>query len=131
MSTIVRKSTPWIALAVSIALLSVIAGLVLDHAHLIKLAANIQDHVKIGDKPDGKGGSTPIFADDNENGLGKFIAAADALLTPAAIAMAAVAPLACLVGAGAMLFGSRRGLVIVGAALGTLVFVVSIKGIVA
>jgi hypothetical protein len=127
MSTIVRKSTPWIALAVSIALLFVIAGLVLEHAHLIKLAAKIDDHVQIG--TDAK--NNPIYADDHQSGLGDFIAAANALLTPASIAMAAVAPLACLVGAGAMLFGSRRGLVIVGAALGTLVFVVSIKGIVA
>lgn len=65
------------------------------------------------------------------DGLGGFVQAADALVTPAIVAMAAVAPLACIVGAASLMFGSRKGLVIIGAALGTLVFVASIKGIVA
>lgn len=68
---------------------------------------------------------------DGEGGIANFVAAADAVVSPAVIAMIAVAPIACLVGAGAMMFGSRRGLTIIGAALGTLVFVISIKGIVA
>jgi hypothetical protein len=68
---------------------------------------------------------------DNEGELAGFVDAADALVSPAVIAMAAITPIACLVGAGSVMFGSRRGLVIIGAALGTLVFVVSIKGIVA
>ena len=68
---------------------------------------------------------------DTAEGLERFVNAANALLTPASIAMAAVAPLACMVGAGALMFGNRRGMVIIGAALGTLVFVASIKGIVA
>src|SRR3954454_1516556 len=68
---------------------------------------------------------------DAPEGLGGFVRAADALVTPAIVAMAAVAPLACIVGAASLMFGSRKGLVIIGAALGTLVFVASIKGIVA
>lgn len=68
---------------------------------------------------------------DAPEGLGRFVQAADALVTPAIVAMAAVAPLACIVGAASLMFGSRKGLVIIGAALGTLVFVASIKGIVA
>jgi hypothetical protein len=69
--------------------------------------------------------------DSTSDGLGKFTSAADALVTPAIVALAAIAPLACIVGAGALMFGNRRGMVIIGAALGTLVFVASIKGIVA
>lgn len=67
----------------------------------------------------------------NAGELDRFVRACDALVTPATIAMVAVAPLACLVGAGMLMFGSRRGAVIIGAALGTLVLVASIKGIVA
>lgn len=68
---------------------------------------------------------------DSEKELAGFVRAADAIVSPAVIAMIAVAPIACLVGAGALMFGSRRGLMIIGAALGTLVFVASVKGIVA
>ena len=64
-------------------------------------------------------------------GLEGFVNAADALVSPAVVAMAAIAPLACIFGAGALMVGSRKGLPIVAAALGTLVFVASIKGIVA
>ena len=64
-------------------------------------------------------------------GLEDFVKAADALVTPAVVAMAAITPLACIFGAGALMVGSRKGLPIVAAALGTLVFVASIKGIVA
>jgi hypothetical protein len=68
---------------------------------------------------------------DTATGLEKFVSASDALITPATIAIAAIAPLACIVGAGALMFGNRKGGVIIGSALGTLVFVASIKGIVA
>src|SRR4051794_2520237 len=64
-------------------------------------------------------------------GLENFVNAANALVSPALVAMAAVAPLGCVVGAGALMFGSRRGMVIIGASLGTLVFLGSVKGIVA
>jgi hypothetical protein len=65
------------------------------------------------------------------NGLEGFVNAANALLSPALVAMAAIAPLGCVVGAGAVMFGSRRGMVIIGASLGTLIFLGSVKGIVA
>jgi hypothetical protein len=68
--------------------------------------------------------------DKTTDGLGKFVNAADALVGPATIAMAAIAPLACVVGAGALMFGNRRGITIIGAALGTLIFVASVSGIV-
>ena len=59
---------------------------------------------------------------ETAQGLEGFVNAANALITPALVAMAAVAPLGCIVGAGAMMFGSRRGMVIIGASLGTLIF---------
>lgn len=68
---------------------------------------------------------------EEAEGLENFVNAANALVSPALVAMAAVAPLGCVVGAGALMFGSRRGLVIIGASLGTLVFLGSVKGIVA
>ena len=68
---------------------------------------------------------------DTADGLEGFVNAANALISPALVAMAAVAPLGCIVGAGAVMFGSRRGMVIIGASLGTLIFLGSVKGIVA
>ena len=68
---------------------------------------------------------------ETAEGLEGFVNAANALLSPALVAMAAVAPLGCIVGAGAVMFGSRRGMVIIGASLGTLIFLGSVKGIVA
>ncbi len=68
---------------------------------------------------------------ETAEGLDGFVNAANALISPALVAMAAVAPLGCLVGAGALMFGSRRGMVIIGASLGTLIFLGSVKGIVA
>lgn len=64
-------------------------------------------------------------------GLGGLTAAADQLVSPALVALIAVCPIACLVGAGAVMFGNRKGLVIIGSALGALVFAGAIKGIVA
>jgi hypothetical protein len=68
---------------------------------------------------------------DKAEGLEGFVNASNALVGPALVAMAAVAPLGCVVGAGALMFGSRRGMVIIGASLGTLIFLGSVKGIVA
>ena len=68
---------------------------------------------------------------DTAEGLEGFVNAANALLSPALVAMAAMAPLGCIIGAGAVMFGSRRGMVIIGASLGTLIFLGSVKGIVA
>jgi hypothetical protein len=68
---------------------------------------------------------------ETARGLEGFVNAANALITPALVAMAAVAPLGCIVGAGATMFGSRRGMVMIGASLGTLIFLGAVKGIVA
>jgi hypothetical protein len=123
MSTAIRKHTPWVVVLASLALMVLVVDLAFGYAHLIKAVAKIPDNVQVN--------GNNVGANSNDSGLGRFIDTANGLLDPAALAMAAIAPLACLVGAGALMFGSRRGLVIIGAALGTLVFVVSIKGIVA
>ena len=68
---------------------------------------------------------------DQAQGLEGFVNASNALISPALVAMAALAPLGCVVGAGALMFGSRRGMVMIGASLGTLIFLGSVKGIVA
>jgi hypothetical protein len=68
---------------------------------------------------------------ETAQGLEGFVNAANALITPALVAMAAVAPLGCIVGAGATMFGSRRGMVMIGASLGTLIFLGAVEGIVA
>ena len=68
---------------------------------------------------------------DSAPGLEGFVNAANALLSPALVAAAALAPLGCVVGAGALMFGNRRGMPIIGASLGTLIFLGSVKGIVA
>ena len=84
----------------------------------------------------GQGPTAPIVRraatiPETAQGLEGFVNAANALISPALVAMAAIAPLGCLVGAGALMFGSRRGMVIIGASLGTLIFLGSVKGIVA
>jgi hypothetical protein len=105
MHRLISKLAPFAGLSTAIGLF--VAG---GHADIVRKAAGV--------------GNGP-------GDLSKFVDAADALVTPAVVAMAAIAPLACIVGAGALMFGNRRGMVIIGSALGALVFVASVKGIVA
>jgi hypothetical protein len=67
----------------------------------------------------------------NSGGLGGITSAADQLVGPILIALIAICPIACLVGAAAVMFGNRKGLIIIGSALGALIFAGAIKGIVA
>ena len=97
-------------LALSVVLVVLTAGLPVAAAAIVRKAAGI-----------------PAEAE----GLEGFVTAADALVTPALVATAAIAPLGCVVGAVSTMFGSRRGLVIIGSSLGTLIFLASVKGIVA
>jgi hypothetical protein len=69
--------------------------------------------------------------DCNSAGLGGITGAADALISPVFVALVAICPIACLVGAGAVMFGHRRGVIIVASALGALVLAGAVKGIVA
>jgi hypothetical protein len=67
----------------------------------------------------------------NSSGLGGITNAADAIVSPIFVALIAVAPIACLIGAGAIMFGNRRGVIMVASALGALVLAGAVKGIVA
>lgn len=67
----------------------------------------------------------------NSAGLGGITNAADALISPVLVALFAICPIACLIGAGAVMFGNRRGVVIIASALGALVLAGAVKGIVA
>src|SRR4051794_4136772 len=69
------------------------------HAELVKNAAC---------KANGKGACKAA------GGLGGFTSAADALVSPMVVAMAAITPIACIVGGAALMFGSRRGMQIIG-----------------
>jgi hypothetical protein len=67
----------------------------------------------------------------NSSGLGGLVNAANDLISPVFVALIAVCPIACLVGAAAIMFGNRRGLIILGSALGALVLAGAVRGIVA
>jgi hypothetical protein len=69
--------------------------------------------------------------DCNAGSLSGLATAAQHLISPALVALIAICPIACLVGAAAVMFGNRRGLIIIGSALGALVFAGAISGIVA
>jgi hypothetical protein len=69
--------------------------------------------------------------DCNSAGLGGITKAADALVSPVLVALFAISPIACLIGTAAVMFGNRRGLVIIGSALGALILAGAVKGIVA
>lgn len=68
---------------------------------------------------------------ETSSGLEGFVRTADALITPVMVAMAAIAPLALIAGAGALMVGSRKGGMMMISAIGALVIVASAKGIIA
>jgi hypothetical protein len=104
-------------------------GAAVEPAQIIKSAVCNGSNASQGT---GTGGSTAnAGVSCSDRSLNGFIDAANSLINPVVVAMIAVCPLGCLVGAGALMFGSRRGLLIVGSSIGTLVFVGSIKGIIA
>jgi hypothetical protein len=67
---------------------------------------------------------------DNAQGVGQFVNGAKALVLPALAMTAAVCPLAVIAGGLVVLFGGRRGMVIIGSALGVLLLLGSVTGIV-
>jgi hypothetical protein len=67
---------------------------------------------------------------DSADGVGKFINGAQALVVPALAMTAAITPLAVIAGGLVVLFGARRGMVIIGSALGVLLLLASVTGIV-
>ena len=66
----------------------------------------------------------------NATGLGGFVNGAHALITPALVMVAAVAPLALIAGGLVLLFGGRRGMQIVGTALGVLLLLGSVTALI-
>jgi hypothetical protein len=67
----------------------------------------------------------------NATGLGGFVNGAHALVTPALVMVAAVAPLALIVGGLVLLFGGRRGMQIVATSLGILLLLGSVTALIA
>lgn len=63
-------------------------------------------------------------------GLGGFVNGAHALVTPALVMVAAIAPLALIAGGLVLLFGGRRGMMIVGTSLGVLLLLGSVTALI-
>ena len=68
--------------------------------------------------------------EDSPEGLGKFVSAANRLLTPATLAAASVMPFGVIAGGLMMGFGRPKGVMLVAASLGALVLIASAKGLV-
>ena len=66
----------------------------------------------------------------NATGLGGFVNGAHALVTPALVMVAAIAPLALVVGGVVLMFGGRRGMQIVGTSLGVLLLLGSVTALI-
>ena len=66
----------------------------------------------------------------NASGIGGFVNGAHALITPALVMVAAVAPLALIAGGVVLLFGGRRGMQIVGTSLGVLLLLGSVTALI-
>jgi hypothetical protein len=66
----------------------------------------------------------------NASGIGGFVNGAHALITPALVMVAAIAPLALIAGGVVLLFGGRRGMQIVGSALGVLLLLGSVTALI-
>jgi len=66
----------------------------------------------------------------NASGLGGFVNGAHALVTPALVMVAAIAPLALVAGAVVLMFGGRRGMQIVGTSLGVLLLLGSVTALI-
>jgi hypothetical protein len=66
----------------------------------------------------------------NASGLGGFVNGAHALVTPALVMAAAIAPLTLIVGGVVLMFGGRRGMQIVGTSLGVLLLLGSVTALI-
>jgi hypothetical protein len=66
----------------------------------------------------------------NAQGVGGFVNGAKALVTPALVMTAAIAPLALIAGGLVLLFGGRRGMQIIGTSLGVLLLLGSVTALV-
>ena len=66
----------------------------------------------------------------NAQGIGGFVNGAQALVDPALVMVAAVAPLALIAGGLVLLFGGRRGMQIIGTSLGVLLLLGSVTALI-
>jgi hypothetical protein len=66
----------------------------------------------------------------NASGIGGFVNGAHALVTPALVMVAAVAPLGLIAGGVVMMFGGRRGMQMVGTSLGVLLLLGSVTALI-
>ena len=66
----------------------------------------------------------------NAQGIGGFVNGAKALVDPALVMVAAVAPLALIAGGLVLLFGGRRGMQIIGTSLGVLLLLGSVTALI-
>jgi len=66
----------------------------------------------------------------NAQGIDGFVNGAKALVNPALVMVAAIAPLALIAGGMMLLFGSRRGMQIIGTSLGVLLLLGSVTALI-
>ncbi len=66
----------------------------------------------------------------NSSGIGGFVNGAHALITPALVMVAAVAPIGLIAGGAVMMFGGRRGMQMVGTSLGVLLLLGSVTALI-
>ena len=66
----------------------------------------------------------------NAQGIGGFVNGAKALVDPALVMVAAIAPLALIAGGLVLLFGGRRGMQIIGTSLGVLLLLGSVTALI-
>ena len=66
----------------------------------------------------------------NAQGIGGFVNGAQALVTPALVMVAAVAPLALITGGLMLMFGSRRGMQVIGTSVGVLLLLGSMTALI-
>ena len=66
----------------------------------------------------------------NASGIGGFVNGAHALITPALVMVAAVAPIGLIAGGVVMMFGGRRGMQMVGTSLGVLLLLGSVTALI-
>ena len=98
------------------------AGVAVFGAVLVRLLVGVGGRVDIVMKAAG--------IPSNASGIGGFVNGAHALVTPALVMVAAVAPLALVAGGVVMMFGGRRGMQIVGTSLGVLLLLGSVTALI-
>ena len=97
-------------------------GVVISAGVLVKPMLDLGAHVDLVMKAAG--------IPKNSSGLGGFVNGAHALVTPALVMAAAIAPLTLVVGGVVLMFGGRRGMQIVGTSLGVLLLLGSVTALI-